>query len=306
MSLVHFIAKIARHTPYMVQKARYFRHFRSFPRLKIPVGKMDELYVYIVQHGIQNRDNKTWGLMADKYAVRKEIDRILGPGHLVPLLGAWENPEDIDFDSLPKSFVLKTNNGCGTNIFVHDKNEINRDSLVAKFKKDLTFPYPELTGQPHYRLIKPMVIAEALMDQGKGEKSLRDYKIHCVNGEPVTLYIFSNRDEVNHFDFNMKAYTADWRELPHHATPDDVKDNPEAPDKPAWLDDMLDMARKLSANEEYVRVDFYCIDGKIYFGEMTYTPDTRFHQCYSPYQEAMHYILEMIKAQRKDKSTKSE
>lgn len=298
MAIIDLIAKMAGRMPYVVWKARFFKHFHRIPRLKGDISEFKTLGQYVVNHGLANRANPRWGVMADKYAVRAEVDRILGPGHLIPLLGRWENPEDIDFDTLPQSFILKTNNGCGTNIFVHDKNAIDRQEIIRRLKKSLKFPYPELTGQLHYAMIKPCVVAEEIIVQDGGHKSLTDYKIHCVNGEPVTFYVFTDRDEVNHFDFTLKAYTADWREMPPGCDPADVAGNPEAADKPEWFDEMLDMARKLSAGEEYVRVDFYQTQGKILFGEMTFTPDTMLHQCYAPYQKAMRYVLDRIRADR--------
>lgn len=298
MIVVNSIAKVAKLMPKVVLKARYFKHSRHWPTLSKDINKIDSLVQYVMQHGVENRNNPQWIKMADKFKVREEIDRKLGQGHLVPLLGHWENPEDIDFDKLPKSFILKTNNGCGTNVFVHDKDKADRDMIVRQMKRALAFPYPELTGQLHYAHIKPMVVAEEILSQGDGRKSLTDYKIHCVNGEPQTLYIFTDRDEVNHFDFTMMAYTSKWQEIPPGSSPDEVADNPEAPDKPEWLDEMLEMARKLSENEEYVRVDFYCVDGKIYFGEMTYMPDTFFNKCYNPYQKAMKYLLDKIREGR--------
>ncbi|MCH5220543.1 MAG: hypothetical protein J1F20_08240 [Muribaculaceae bacterium] len=295
MTFINIIAAIAAKMPYTVYRLRFFKHFYKIPKIKGNLSTFDSLYQYVINHGIKNGSNDRWGILADKYASRFEVERLLGSEHLIPLLGHWENPENIDFDALPDSFILKTNNGCGTNIFIHNKNSINRSAIINQLKKSLQFPYPQLTGQLHYAQIKPCVIAEKLMLQGNDSKSLTDYKIHCVNGEPIELYIFSDRDETNHFDFTMKAYTPQWREMPEGTNPDDVKDQPIAPDRPEWLDEMLDAARKLSAGEEYMRVDFYHIDGQIFFGEMTLTPDTIFNKCYKPYQRAMRYILDLIR-----------
>lgn len=301
MALINQLARIAAKMPYVVNKVRIFKHTRKWPRLKRPIEEMSALNHYIIQHSLENRSNPRWGVMADKYAVRQEVDRLLGPGYLIPLLGHWENPRDIDFDSLPKSFILKTNNGCGTNIFVHNKEAINRDEIIKTLEKSMAFPYSELSGQLHYAMIPPCVVAEEIIVQDGGHKSLTDYKIHCVNGEPITLYVFTDRDEVNHFDFTMKAYTADWKTIMPGQTPADVEDRLPAPNRPEWLDDMLDIARKLSKGEEYVRVDLYHTNGKFYFGEMTFTPDTAFHPVYHPYQNAMRYLLDLIKKQRRER-----
>lgn len=300
MFAINLIAAVASRMPYTVAKVRYFKHFRRWPGLKGDIRKFDRMVQYVFRHGLDNRDNPRWALMADKYAVREEIDRLLGEGHLVPLLGHWEKPEDIDFDVLPTSFILKTNNGCGTNIFIHDKGKIDREAIVARLKKSLSFPYPSLSGQLHYAHIPPCVVAEEILIQDGDHKSLTDYKIHCVNGEPQIIYVFTDRDEVRHFDFDMKAYTPEWIPVSPGQTPDTVRNQYNEGSscldthKPEWIDDMLDMARRLAEGEEYVRIDFYHTNGRTIFGEMTYTPDTAFHSCYHPYQEAMRYLLDKI------------
>lgn len=296
MKFLKIVANVARLYPAGVIKARYFRKYKKWPKIKRPLSEQESLWFYIVNRELENRNNQRWAIMSDKYGAREEVDKILGPGHLIPLLGHWDNPEDIDFDSLPKSFIFKTNNGCGTNIFVHDKDKADRSAIIRQLRKSLDFPYAELTGQLHYANIKPCVVAEDILIQDGGRKSLTDYKIHCVNGEPVTLYVFKDRDEDNHFDFNMQGYTTNWRAIKPNVSPSEVINGPEAPGRPDFLEDLLDAARKLAAGEEYVRVDLYYTHGNVYFGEMTYTPDTKFHRAYADYQPAMEYVLDRIKA----------
>lgn len=299
MSILGIIAKIARRMPYTVHKARIFKNNRSLKRIKLHIDDIDDLYIYVINRCIENADNPRWALMADKYAVREEVERIAGPGHLIPLLGHWNEPADIDFDALPSEFILKTNNGCGTNIFIHNKASIDRKSIIQRLNKSFKFPYPELSGQLHYAKIAPCVIAEDILLQDGGKKSLTDYKIHCVNGKPLVVYVFTDRDEINHFDFSMRSFTPDWKEILPGQTPDDVRHNNPAEDKPELLDEMLEMASRLSAGEEYVRVDLYCTNGRVYFGEMTFSPDTYLNKCYKGFQENMRYLLNKIKEDRK-------
>lgn len=299
MSLVNIIAKIAEKMPYTVNRARFFKRFATWPNFKKSIDRQESLAHYIVRHGIENKDNPRWILLSDKFACREEVDRILGKGHLIPLLGHWENPEDIDFDNLPNSFILKTNNGCGTNIFVHDKSAVDKKEIIRRLRKSLEFPYSQLTGQPHYSRIRPYVIAEEILKQDGGRKSLTDYKIHCVNGKPVTIYQFLDRDENEHFSFKMCGYTPQWQSLYPNKTPDEVKNDPVAPGRPEMLDELLEAAAKLSAGEEYVRVDLYLTNGNIYFGEMTFTPDTALNEAYKSYQPAMKYQLDCIVENRK-------
>ena len=298
MNFLQHISKISAKMPHFVNAARYFKHFQRWPKTKMPFDELPTMWHYVVWSGIENRNNPQWGILADKYAVRAEVERLIGNGHLPELYGHWDNPDNIEWDKLPKSFILKTNNGCGTNIFVHDKSKIDRKDVVKRLKKSLSFPFGDLSGQPHYSLIAPCVIAEEILVQDGGKKSLTDYKIHCVNGEPVAIYIFEDRDEVHHFDFNMRGYTADWKRLPEYGSIKEFENAPVAPERPEILDELFDTARKLSAGHEYVRVDLYYTNGIIYFGELTFTPDTLYHKCYAPYQYMMTHLLDRIKEGR--------
>lgn len=285
--------------PKTVLRLRYFKNRRSMMVLNGKFSDIPNLATYVFRSAVHNASNPRWSKMADKYAVREEVAKIIGEEYLIPLYGHWERPEDIDFDSLPEEYILKTNNGCGTNIFVTKDSKISRAEIVSQLRKDLDFPYAELSGQLHYSHIHPCVLAEKLMKQGNG-KSLTDYKIHCVNGRPQVIFVFSDREEVNHFDFKVSPYTLKWqiipKDTPLHAMKEDA---PVAPGRPAELDKMLELASRLSAGEEYVRVDFYIIDGHIYFGEMTYTPDVLFHPAFNHYQGVMSDILARIGEDRR-------
>ncbi len=295
MTKYTLLTRIAKKIPATIARVRYFQHLGKFLHLNVPLNEVNQLVVYVIQSQLKNKDNARWGVMADKYAVRKEVERLVGAEYLIPLLGCWENPEDIDFEILPVPYVLKTNNGCGTYIFIHDRSQIDCQSIISNLKKSLAFPYPELSGQLHYSQIKPCVIAEKLITQS-GKRSLTDYKIHCVNGIPQIVFVFSDRDEVSHYEFNVAPYTTQWQLVPQNTSPEDILDKaPVAAGKPENFEEMLEVARKLSAGDEYVRVDLYNVDGKIYFGEMTYTPDVGYHKAFKPYVKVMDYILAQIK-----------
>lgn len=307
MNPYKILGGIASRFPKTIVRLRYFKNTRKPLRLGGDFTKIPNLGTYVFRSAIHNKGNRRWALMADKYAVRAEVARIIGEEHLIPLLGRWERPEDIDFDSLRGGYVLKTNNGCGTNFVVKGGQEIDRQAVVRSLRKSLDFPYAELSGQLHYSHIPPCIIAEKLMVQGGGHISLTDYKIHCVNGEPYVMYVYNDRDEVHHFKYDLKPYTLRWQLIPPDTAVEEVgADTPVAPDKPACLEEMLRMAARLSQGEEYVRVDFYIIDGNIYFGEMTYTPDTLFNPRFDHYQSVMNGILARIAdGRRKGVSTKN-
>lgn len=301
MSIYYLLAIVAKHCPKTIIRLRYFKSLHKTVNLNGNFSKIPNLGTYVLRSAIHNRDNRRWALMADKYAVRKEVARIIGEKYLIPLYGHWSHPEDIDFDSLPDSYVLKTNNGCGTNFIINKESKVDRRHIVATMRKALSFPYPELSGQLHYSLIPPCIIAERLMVQGNGRKSLTDYKIHCVNGIPQAIFVFRDRDEVDHFNFNVKPYTTKWQIIPPGSTISAIKDSaPVAPDRPKCLDHMLKLAAHLSEGEEYVRVDFYIIGEQIYFGEMTYTPDVLFHSCFKHYQGVFGDILTKIGEDRRN------
>ncbi|MDE6277101.1 MAG: hypothetical protein K2M06_03240 [Muribaculaceae bacterium] len=295
---LNLIASVAKHFPKAVMGARIVKGLHRFPRLNCKFEDIPYMFIYVSKAAIANGSNPVWAVMADKYASREFVAKRIGEEHLIPLYGHWENPEDIDFDSLKPPYILKTNNGCGTNIFVHEDTKVDRDEIIRTMKKALAFPYPELTGQLHYSMIKPCVIAEKLMTQGAGERSLIDYKVQCVNGVPQRIIVISDRGEGkgNNFSFKIMTFDTDWNPLPETVS-EEYRDNPEHIKRPDNLEEMLEMASKLSVDEEFLRVDFYIIDGKIYFGELTCTPDTAIAPVYVP--EGMNAILDKIKADRK-------
>lgn len=294
-----FLAAVGRRNPALILKLRYFRRFHKWMDLDAPIERMPNLITYIQAQAIKNKDNEHWAMLADKYAVRQYVAQHIGAEHLIPLVAKWDSPADIDFAACPRSFVMKTNNGCGDIVFVHDKTSADRAAIAAKFARTLRSRYAEASGQLHYGLIKPCIIAEALVEQGGGHKSLTDYKVCCVNGTPQAVLVFADRDEVDHFDFKMNAYTPSWQLIPAGKTPADVAGAPVAPGKPEALAELLRLAAELAHGLEYVRVDMYMVGDKVYFGEMTLTPDTALHPVYHSHQPLMGFMLDRIRADRR-------
>lgn len=206
-------------------------------------------------------------VMADKYRVREYIAEQLGEEYLIPLLGAWEDPEQINFDKLPNQFVLKCNHNSGLGMYIcHDKTQMDIKQVKRDLKHGLKQNY-YLTGREWpYKDIPRKVICEQFMTNN-GEE-LADYKIHCFNGEPRLILVC--RDRFQESGLTEDFFTEVWEHLP-------VK-RPNIPqaklqiEKPAQLEQMLAFARKLSQGIPFVRVDFYVIDGSVYFGELTFFP----------------------------------
>ncbi|WP_312765417.1 ATP-grasp fold amidoligase family protein [Epilithonimonas sp.] len=219
-----------------------------------------------------NSDTTKWSLLSDKYAVRQYIEDAGFGDLLVKLYGVWSSADDIDFSKLPKSFVLKTTNGSGTVLIVKDKSLINEKEVKIKLQKWLKLKFGIMTAEPHYFSIKPLIIAEELLINDKSDvsTSLIDYKIWCFNGEPHYVWTCSNRKiaaetYVALHDMDWNVYTEKSVFVDHYR-----KCEANIP-KPESLDRMIEACRVLVKDIPQVRLDFYEVGGKAYFGEMTFT-----------------------------------
>lgn len=206
-------------------------------------------------------------VLSDKYAVRKWIRRKIGDEYLISLVGSWEKVEDINFESLPNCFVFKSNTGSGRNYIVKDKNKCNWNEIkkiLSKWQK-YSFGWDGLELQ--YVNIPRKILAEEYIEQTDG--NLYDYKIHCFNGEPQLIQVIGDRNLEMHTG-KEAFYNIDWErnDMMYHTYDQYEKEIPE----PGNLDKMLNVARILSKDFKYVRVDLYDINGDIKFGEMTFTP----------------------------------
>lgn len=202
--------------------------------------------------------------LADKYLVREWIKEQIGEDYLIPLLGVWDNFDKIDFNTLPEKFVLKANHGSHWNIIVKNKAELNPQKAKKLFDKWMQRNYAFKAGyEMQYSDIKPKIIAEQYIEDSNHE--LNDYKILCFNGEPEFIWVDCGRYTKNR---TKNIYDINWNLQPFTMSyPASKEDIP----KPQHLDKMLELAKKLSKTFAFVRVDFYNVDGKIYFGEMTFT-----------------------------------
>jgi hypothetical protein len=202
--------------------------------------------------------------MVDKYAVKDYVAGKIGAKYVIPLLGVWDRAEDIDFDALPDRFVLKNTHDSGGLVICKDKSKLDIPAARQKLGKFLKRNYYDQNREWPYKNVKPRIIAEEYMeDTRQGE--LRDYKFFTFGGEPKVLYIAQGRgrgeDTVADFfdmDFNHLPFTIDHEMAPV------------PPEKPENFELMKKLAAALSAGTPQLRVDFYEVDGKVYFGEMTF------------------------------------
>ena len=202
--------------------------------------------------------------MVDKYAVKAYIAEKIGQEYVVPLLGVWDSVEDIDFDNLPQQFVLKTTHDSGGIVVCKDKTRLDIPAAKRKLNYFLKRNYYDHNREWPYKHVPHRIIAESYMEDAR-QGELRDYKFFTFGGVPKVLYIAQGRglagETVADFfdmEFNHLPFTID-----HDMAP-------QLPEKPVSFELMKELAAKLSAGTPQLRVDFYEVDGKVYFGEMTF------------------------------------
>ncbi|MBE0601314.1 MAG: glycosyl transferase [Firmicutes bacterium] len=207
--------------------------------------------------------NPDYTKMADKIEVKRYIAQTLGEDYVIPTLGVWDDPDDIDFADLPDRFVLKCSHDSGSVIICKDKAALDTASVRTMLKEYLTRDFYHYTKEWPYKNIPRKVFAEQYMVDESGTE-LKDYKILCFNGEPKLIELDFNRFSGH----KRNIYDLQWNLVPmviEYPTDDKLK----LP-KPPKLDEMLAFARTLSRNIPHVRVDFYSINGNVYFGELTF------------------------------------
>ena len=218
-------------------------------------------------------DRELWTRCADKYAVRQYVEERGLKNILVKLYGKWDRAEDIKWDALPNQFVLKLNTGSGGNYFCKDKSQLDVNDVIRKFNEWMSHGFSDNFAEPHYSLIKPCIIAEELLDptqQDIESVSLIDYKVWSFNGEPLYIWVCHNR--INHGQAQVAVFDTSWNFRPEKSNftnnfPCSKVNIP----KPACFDEMMSAASLLSIGHPEVRIDFYVVNGKCYFGEMTFT-----------------------------------
>lgn len=203
--------------------------------------------------------------MVDKYAVKKYVADIIGAEYIIPTLAVYDSVEDIDYEALPSSFVLKCTNDSGGVVICRDKNSFDRADAEKILRKSLKNNFYWQTREWPYKNVKPRIIAEQYMEDSKNH-DLKDYKLFCFDGEMKALFIASdrqNRNEETKFDF----FDSNYKHL------EILNGHPKAetcPAIPQTINIMKALANKLSKGIPHLRVDFYEINGKVYFGELTF------------------------------------
>ena len=205
--------------------------------------------------------------LVDKYAVRKHIKSVIGEQYSFPLIGHWTRFEDIDFSTLPESFVIKCNHDSGSVRVIKNKSALTKkdiEELKKHFTKRLRRDFYYAGREYPYKGVKPCILIEKYMSDEKQEVSgLNDYKFFCFNGVPKIVLIVTDRATDCRYDF----YDMDFNhlDLRYGKGRDDDKIQ-----KPEFFDEMQEVAAKLSKGIPFVRMDLYEVGGQVYFGEYTF------------------------------------
>ena len=199
----------------------------------------------------------------DKYAVRNYLKKRGFEDSLTPLLGVWNNANEIIWDELPEKFVLKCNHGCAYNIVVEDKTQLDLKKTIKQLNKWLREDFGSFNVEIHYSKIKPRRI---ICEEYLGSK-ITDYKFFCFNGVPK--YIMVTEDLVHDRQAKVGFFNLDGTKMELTRNDYGIIKNIELP---AFYESMLEMARKISTGFPFVRVDFFLANGRYYFAELTFTP----------------------------------
>jgi glycosyltransferase involved in cell wall biosynthesis len=221
------------------------------------------------------RNKKEVTKLTDKYLVREYVKNIVGEKYLNKLYAVYDKVDNIDFDRLPDKFVIKLNHGSGYNIICKDKVNLDLSTIKTKLKRWYEQNYYYLGYEWNYKNIRPLIIIERLLEDSTKD-ILIDYKFHVFNGRPLYIQV-----DVDRF-LNQKRcfYNTKWKKQPFTLGYPYYEGKIEEPNN---LDEMIDIAKKLAAHYESVRIDLYNIAGKIYFGEITFFPGNGFESFY-PYK----------------------
>lgn len=209
--------------------------------------------------------NLLYTKLVDKYEVKHYVSDTIGSQYIIPTIGVWDKVHDIDFEKLPNQFVLKCTHDSGGLVICKDKNSFDTSKAKKILKKSLKRNFYYMGFEWPYKDVKPRIIAETYMEDSK-TKELRDYKFFCFNGVVKALFIATERQKEGE-DVKFDFFDANFNHLPFRQGHENAE---EVPEKPICFEEMKRLASILSKNMPQVRVDFYEVDGKVYFGEMTF------------------------------------
>lgn len=221
---------------------------------------------------LYNRKHQ-YTLMVDKLKVKDYVADLIGEEYIIPTLGVWENAKDVDFNSLPDKFVIKCNHNSGQGLYIcKNKSEMNEAEVRSNLQKALETDYFIRFREWPYKDVERRIIAEKYIeDKSSVDGDLKDYKFMCFNGKVHCSFVCSERKT----DLKVSFFDRDWMPMPferHYP-----RSNKPIP-KPVHYEEMIRLAEVLSKGIPFVRVDFYDVEDKIYFGELTFFPGSGFEE----------------------------
>jgi TupA-like ATPgrasp len=223
-------------------------------------------------------NHEFYARVADKYRVREYVANRVGEKYLIPLLAVHDRLKPEHFAALPNRFIIKANHGCKWHQIVRDKSTLDIDATVRRFNKYMRARYGWDSGERHYRFIKPKIVIEELLEGNTGGCPW-DYSFFCYNGPTGFDYTYS----IVAPDGRAAGFTRHGERLIGKLTPEEL-----APHlNPANFGEMIQVARALSADFDFVRVDLYSVGRKVYFGELTCTPHQGYGLIAEPRQQKM-------------------
>ena len=216
--------------------------------------------------------NPKYTKMVDKFEVKKYISSLIGEEYIIPTIAVYNNFDEINFDELPNKFVMKCTHDSGGNVICQDKSKLNMKAVRKKINKSLKKNYFYIGREWPYKDVKPRIIIEKYMEN-RSTNGLNDYKVHCFNGKPEFTLVCSDRyfkeiTKYTYFDNNWKVMELTEGGHPIDAT---IK-------KPDNLEKMLEFSKLIVKDIPHARVDWYEINGKLYFGEVTFFTNSGFEK----------------------------
>ena len=249
-------------SPTLNTKLRYRYLFKKKLNLKKP-ETFNEKLLWLK---LKNYNNNPLVIQcADKYLVRDYVRDCGYEDILIDLLGVWDSAEKIQWDDLPDKFVLKWNFGAGMNIICKDKKSLNREQTVMQMNKWQKNKYWLTHSEMHYKYIPKKIICEEFVESTETD-TIPDYKIYCFHGKPKAVLVMHDRGSSQ---MSAEFFDTMWQPLDNT---DKYDAKLEATQKPVCLESMLLAAEKLSSPFPFVRCDFYVVEDRFYFGELTFTP----------------------------------
>ena len=244
---------------------QYYKNYHCFPNWKSPKLFSEKLqWLKLYDH------NPEYVMMVDKYAVKNYVSDKIGSAFIIPTYGVWDKAEDIEWDLLPDKFVLKTTHGGGSNgvVICRDKKSFDKEEAIRTLSIGLRQNSFDYGREWPYKFVPHRIIAEKYIVPAQNEIDLPDYKWFCFNGEPKFCQVIQDRSTNETIDF----FDTDWNHQGFIGLNPDAGNASVPPAKPQNLNKQISIARILSKDIPFSRIDLYEIEGDIYFGEITFYP----------------------------------